>query len=100
MSRSTDPALLAVLLILLSQAVTGVAWSAERYFTAVVADPYLEMHTGPGRGFPKFHVVDRGETVEVMKRRTDWFLVRDGDGTEGWVDRAQLELTLKIARRA
>ena len=60
-----------------------------------VADPYLEMHTGPGRGYPKFHVVDRGETVEILMQRTDWFLVRDADGDEGWVDQAQMELTLK-----
>ncbi len=59
-----------------------------------VADPYLEMHTGPGRGYPIFHVVDRGESVEIIKQRTDWFLVRDADGDEGWVDQAQMELTL------
>ena len=59
-----------------------------------VADPYLEMHTGPARGYPVFHVVDRGETVEIIKQRTDWFLVRDADGDEGWVDQAQMELTL------
>jgi len=59
-----------------------------------VADPYLEMHTGPGRGYPKFHVVDRGETVEIVKQRTDWYLVRESGGKEGWVDRAQMELTL------
>jgi len=59
-----------------------------------VADPYLEMHTGPGRGYPKFHVVDRGETVEIVKQRTDWYLVRESGGREGWVDRAQMELTL------
>ena len=59
-----------------------------------VADPYLEMHTGPGRGYPIFHVVDRGESVEIIKQRTDWFLVRDADGDEGWVDQDQMELTL------
>ena len=59
-----------------------------------VADPYLEMHTGPGRGYPVFHVVDRGESVDIIKQRTDWFLVRDADGDEGWVDQEQMELTL------
>jgi len=60
-----------------------------------VADPYLEMHTGPGRGYPIFHVVDRGESVEIIVQRTDWYLVRDEQGDEGWVDREQMELTLK-----
>lgn len=95
-SRSTKSAALALLLIVLSQMLAaGHARAADQYLTVAVADPYLEMHTGPGRGYPKFHVVDRGETVEIMKRRTDWFLVRDPGGAEGWVDRAQLELTLK-----
>jgi len=60
-----------------------------------VADPYLELHTGPGRGYPIFHVVDRGESVSIIKQRTDWYLVRDQQGDEGWVDREQMELTLR-----
>ena len=59
-----------------------------------ITDPYLELHTGPGRGYPIFHVVDRGELVQVVMRRTDWFLIRDSDGAEGWVDRSQMETTL------
>jgi len=67
----------------------------EDYRTVVVADPYLEMRTGPGRGYPIFHVVDRGETVEIVMQRTDWYLVRSDRGKEGWVDRAQMEQTLQ-----
>jgi hypothetical protein len=62
--------------------------------TVVVQDPYLELRSGPGRGFPVFHVVDRGASVELLRRRTDWIKVRDGDGTQGWVHRLQLERTL------
>ena len=62
--------------------------------TVSVADPYLEMRTGPGRGFPVFHVVERGETVRVDVRRTDWFRVIDADGREGWVHRDQMAETL------
>jgi hypothetical protein len=62
--------------------------------TVVVRDPYLELRSGPGRGFPVFHVVDRGASVELLRRRTDWIKVRDGDGTQGWVHRVQLERTL------
>lgn len=75
----------------------GTARAADRHLTVTVADPYLEMHTGPGRGYPKFHAVERGETIVVIKRRTDWFLVRDSRGVEGWVHRRQLELTLSPA---
>jgi hypothetical protein len=81
-------------LIALLAMVPGRAEAAREYRRVAVADPYLEMHTGPGRGYPVFHVVDRGESVEVIKQRTDWFLVRDAGGDEGWVNQEQMELTL------
>ena len=62
-----------------------------------VIDPYLEFHTGPGRGYPQFHAVERGEWIEILKQRTDWFKVRAADGREGWVARAQLERTMTAA---
>lgn len=62
-----------------------------------VVDPFLEFHTGPGRGYPLFHVVERGEWIEILKRRTDWFKVRAADGKEGWVVRAQMERTAVAA---
>src|ERR1700694_4075240 len=65
-----------------------------RYVQVTVGEAYLELHTGPGRGYPIFRVVGRGESVDILKRRTDWFKVRDDRGKEGWVDRAQMERTL------
>jgi hypothetical protein len=62
-----------------------------------VADPYLELRTGPGRGYPVFHVSARHEWVEIELRHTDWFKVRTDDGREGWVHRRQLETTLTAA---
>ena len=69
--------------------------AADEYRSVAVADPYLELHTGPGRGYPIFHVVDRGESVEIIMQRTDWFLVRTDDAKEGWVNREQMEKTLQ-----
>lgn len=63
----------------------------------VVADPYLELHTGPGRAYPIFDIAERGERVEVLKRHTDWFKVRTERNKEGWVSRAQMEATLTEA---
>jgi len=60
----------------------------------LVADPYLELHTGPGRGYPIFDISERGERVEILGRHTDWFKVRTARGREGWVSRAQMEATL------
>jgi hypothetical protein len=62
-----------------------------------VADPYVEMRTGPGRGFPVFNVVERGASVEVESRRTDWFKVKDERGREGWVYKDQMKETLMPA---
>jgi uncharacterized protein YgiM (DUF1202 family) len=62
-----------------------------------VADPFLELHTGPGRGYPVFYVVERGGWVRVELRRTDWFQVRAEGGQVGWVPRRQLEATLTAA---
>jgi hypothetical protein len=59
-----------------------------------VMDPYIELHTGPGRGYPIFYVAARHEWVEIKLRHTDWFLVRTEGGKEGWVSRQQIEATL------
>lgn len=61
-----------------------------------VADPYIDLHTGPGRGYPKFQVVERGGLITLLQRRTEWFLVRSPRGHEGWVHREQLQRTLTV----
>ncbi len=85
------PFLVAVLLAL---GLAGEALADEQALTVTVADPYLEMHTGPGRGYPVFNVVQRGESVVLLKRRTAWFKVRDGRGREGWVHEREMLMTL------
>ena len=72
------------------------AWADENE-RVQVADPYLELHTGPGRGFPIFDIAERGERVQILMRHTDWFKVRTERGKEGWVSRAQMEATLTEA---
>src|SRR6187551_3865426 len=56
----------------------------EKLLQVFISEPYLELSTGPGRGYPVFHVVERDASVDVLFRRTDWFKVRDEQGTEGW----------------
>jgi len=55
-----------------------------------VSAPYIELHTGPAAGYPIVHVVERGEWVTILKRRTDWFKVRTRKGKEGWVTLEQM----------
>src|SRR6185369_8367012 len=62
-----------------------------------VTDPYIELHTGPGRGYPVFFVAERGEWIEILLRSTDWYKVRTVGDKVGWVNRKQLETTLTEA---
>lgn len=87
-------AVLALGLPLAASAQAPAAAQAERL---AVADAFLELHSGPGRGYPVFFVVERGASVVIELRRTDWFRVRAAGGQVGWVPRAQLERTLTEA---
>ncbi|HEX9812131.1 MAG TPA: SH3 domain-containing protein [Burkholderiales bacterium] len=69
----------------------------ETFERVSVVDPYLELRTGPGRGYPITTIAERGESVEILGRRTDWFKVRTARGKEGWVVREQMERTLTEA---
>lgn len=66
----------------------------EQALQATVIDPYLELHTGPGRGYPVIYVVEKGETIGIVSRRTSWYLVVDKQGKSGWVKRENLARTL------
>jgi hypothetical protein len=60
-----------------------------------VVEPFIEMHTGPGRGYPVFNVVEQGETIEILKRKPSWYKIRSLNGKTGWTKASQLAHTLK-----
>ena len=62
--------------------------------TVEVTEPYMELRTGPGRGYHVTSIAERGETVQILKRQTGWFKVRTARGTEGWVSLDQIEKSL------
>jgi uncharacterized protein YgiM (DUF1202 family) len=70
---------------------------AER---VLIADAYIELRTGPGRGYPIYYVAPRNEWIEIELRHTDWFRIRTEDNKVGWVSRQQLESTLTAAGSA
>src|SRR5580692_9090095 len=84
---------LLALLLLLQAFSVGLVHAKEQLLEVVVAEPYLEMHSGPGRGYPVVYVVGRDEVVTILYSRTDWFKVRAPRGQEGWARRTDLALT-------
>ncbi|MDP8986203.1 MAG: SH3 domain-containing protein [Pseudomonadota bacterium] len=81
-------------LLLLLQAFNAGQSFAASLLEVIVTDPFLEMHSGPGRGYPVIYVVGRDDSVSVLYSRTDWYKVRAPRGQEGWVRRADLMRTL------
>jgi hypothetical protein len=69
-------------------------------FMVTIADPFIEMHTGPGDGYPIFYVVDRGARVRIIRSKTDWFRIETDDGVSGWASREQMRQTLLPAGEA
>ena len=81
--------------VLLLQALcANVSNAAEHLMQLVVTQPYLELHSGPGRGYPVVYVVGRDETLTVLYSRTDWYKVRAPNGQEGWARRDELVSTV------
>jgi Bacterial SH3 domain/Outer membrane protein beta-barrel domain len=81
-------------LLLLAALCAPARSGASEHLQLFVTEPYLELHTGPGRGYPVFHVVPRDESVDVLFRRTDWFKVRTERGVEGWASQTDLLKTV------
>lgn len=90
---------LIALCLLLGLFVAVPAGAADPPILVVVKDPYIDLHTGPGRGFPVTLSVERGVTVELVRQRTDWVEVRTSRGQLGWVHRSQLAETLTLEGR-
>ena len=63
-------------------------------YRVTIADPFIELHTGPSAGYPIFHVVERGSEVNILLKKTRWFKIETSDGKTGWASREQMRQTL------
>jgi hypothetical protein len=88
--RRTELALLLALGLALASLAPTPARAARELLQLFVTQPYLNLHTGPGRGYPVTQVVGRGDSVDVLYRRTDWLKVRTARGVEGWASAQDL----------
>lgn len=85
--------LLWILLLLVSQiSLSSVAFARDPD-SALVVKPFIEMHTGPGLGYPIFYIAERDTWITITTRKSDWFKIRTDNGKEGWVSLEQLRLT-------
>ncbi|HEY8569860.1 SH3 domain-containing protein [Microbulbifer sp.] len=57
----------------------------------IVGAEYLNLYTGPGRGYVIDHVAEYGEPLWLLKRRTDWVKVMTRTGKTGWAKIAELD---------
>lgn len=83
--------LLGILLGGLLGAVAPAVAASEAPLRLTVVQPYTEMRTGPGRGYPVFHIVERGESFALLRRRTDWVMVETDGGKRGWMSVSAVE---------
>lgn len=50
----------------------------------------VNLHKGPGPGFPKTWVVGKYMPLQELERKNRWIKVKDMDGEEHWVDATQV----------
>lgn len=51
---------------------------------------YIELHSGPGIGYPIVNVIEKGEFVEVLVKRTSWLKIKDQRNNIGWLNQNDL----------
>lgn len=78
---------LAINVLAINVLAISVTANADEPPTVTVTQPYIEFHTGPGRGYPVFHVAAAGDQIKVLKQRTNWFLIQTTDRhpKQGWI---------------
>jgi len=87
--------ILIAVLISLSWSIPSLAqekstWRDDDGIVVVVGSPFIELYVQPGRGYARFHAVEKNERIRLFKSRTDWYKVETQDGKIGWVPRSAL----------
>jgi uncharacterized protein YgiM (DUF1202 family) len=61
-----------------------------------VDDAFINVYSGPGRGYPIFYVVEREEIITLLKSRTEWIKIKTKRGLVGWIKRDDMQFTLAL----
>lgn len=60
----------------------------------IVMDTFLEIHSGPGRGYPVIHTMEQDEPINVLRRRGSWYQVSNKHNKQGWIQQEKLARTI------
>jgi hypothetical protein len=60
----------------------------------IVMDTFLEMHSGPGRGYPVIHTMEQSEPIHIIRRRGSWYQVSNRHHKSGWIQQEKLARTI------
>ncbi len=90
-----------VCLVLASHPVFAQSWFGNLFAPAEplqvsVDEAFINVHSGPGRGYPIFHVIEREEIVTLLKSRTRWIKIKTRRGIIGWIQRDDMQFTLAL----
>ncbi len=79
------------LLVLLLASFAGQARTLPR---VKVTEPFIQMHTGPGTGYPVLLDLERGSWLGIRRQQADWYEVVTEKGQTGWVTHEELVKTV------
>ena len=72
-------------LIFISFAFVQQAKADDEPLMLTIEASFIELHSGPGVGYPVLNVIEKGEQVEVLLKRTNWLKVKDQRSNIGWL---------------
>jgi uncharacterized protein YgiM (DUF1202 family) len=90
--------LFASCLLLAGQPVLAQGWFsnwfvAQEPLQVSVDEAFINVYSGPGRGYPIFHVIEREEIITLLKSRTEWIKIKTRRGIVGGIKRDDMEFT-------
>jgi len=81
----------AYIFFILCLCLTGQSLAQESGTNTLKIDvAYVELHSGPGMGYPVLHVIEKNEFITVQVKRTSWLKVTDKRGNTGWLHQDEL----------